>query len=312
MKRRHEADPEADDPAPKRPRHSDSRDDHDEEMSTESIEVQESQDSADADEDKSIEVQESKDSVQEVPCVNDFGDDDADNYTGIVQQPKAFNEKQLRVFELVLRGYNVCIDGEIDTGRTLLCWALGCFLREYCKKQVAMLAPTHATASLIGGETVHSFIGQAFKRHDIKEIIKNVRNNDHLKRRFKETNVMIIDEGQSVEPTLIDDLDAIAQTIRHNTKPFGGIQVVIVTDFYGMPHITQHRSHSTSQKKRPPRFAFQLESWKVADFKHVRLTHVYRKTDKVTSAIHHFANTSCILCMICPGLCRACFPCANG
>src|SRR5262249_30814948 len=117
-----------------------------------------------------------------------------------------------------------CVEGAIDTGRSTLCHALATFLREECKKNVAVLAPTHATAQRIGGQTVHSWIGQAFREHEIEGTIKQIRRNDELTRRWQDIDVIVIDEAQSIECTLFDDMDAIAQTIRDNEAPFGGIQ----------------------------------------------------------------------------------------
>jgi len=79
-----------------------------------------------------------------------------------------------------------------------------------------------------------------------------------------------------VEGELFDKLCAIAQNIRKNPEPFGGIQLVVTGDFFQLPPVTKG-----SQVK----FAFEADMWK-ACIKHTfNLTKVFRQSDQSTSGL---------------------------
>jgi ATP-dependent DNA helicase PIF1 len=59
--------------------------------------------------------------------------------------------------------------------------------------------------------------------------------------------------------------DAILKAVRSNTKPFGGLQVLLIGDFFQLPPITQAQSHQQSQNQsnlnsnETAEFIFQLD-----------------------------------------------------
>jgi ATP-dependent DNA helicase PIF1 len=123
---------------------------------------------------------------------------------------------------------------------------------------------------------VHGFLGQAFRQRNIQLTIENIMGDETLSRRWSDTDVLIIDHMQLVDWTMFDDMDAVAQSVRRSTKAFGGIQIIVATDFYGLSHITQHGG-----SKNKGNFVFERPAWKACEFAHVRLDTVYRFTDQV-------------------------------
>ena len=50
---------------------------------------------------------------------------------------------------------------------------------------------------------------------------------------------LVIDEVAMLTPELLEKLDYIARNIRINDFPFGGIQVVLSSDFYQLPPVNK-------------------------------------------------------------------------
>lgn len=48
---------------------------------------------------------------------------------------------------------------------------------------------------------------------------------------MKKTDVLIIDEVSMLSPDFFDKMDYLLQKLRDNTKPFGGITLILVGDF---------------------------------------------------------------------------------
>ena len=66
---------------------------------------------------------------------------------------------------------------------------------------------------------------------------------------------MIIDEVSMMSKKIFDILNKIAQVIRKNPKPFGGIQLVFSGDFYQLPPVGNEKDIETSQ------FCFESINW---------------------------------------------------
>ena len=104
------------------------------------------------------------------------------------------------------------------------------YFRKKTKKNTITLTFTGLAAILIKGQTIHSFFQLEprllLKNDDGLEIInKRVR-------QIKALEVLIIDEISTVRCDLLNAIDELLQKYRENTKPFGGVQVLFVGDFF--------------------------------------------------------------------------------
>ena len=75
---------------------------------------------------------------------------------------------------------------------------------------------------------MHAFAGAGLMLGEIDALIKKIERNRIAKARWKDTQVLIIDEISMVDADLFDRLEYIARTIRRNNEAFGGIQVSIL------------------------------------------------------------------------------------
>ncbi|CAG8781719.1 26020_t:CDS:2, partial [Racocetra persica] len=137
---------------------------------------------------------------------------------------------------------------------------------------VAVTATTGLAALNIGGTTLHYFAGIGLGQGTIQELVKKVRDNRSARQRWIDCKVLIIDEISMLDGELFDTLEAIARNIENNTRPFGGIQLIITGDFFQLPPISK-------DSRAIAKFSFEARTWK-ASVKHtIQLTRVFRQKD---------------------------------
>lgn len=166
-------------------------------------------------------------------------------------------------------GSNVFLTGEPGAGKTHTIGDYIAWLQEK-GKEVAVTASTGIAASHLGGRTIHSWSGIGVRdvlgQEDIAQIIQRGKS----ARRISDTDVLIIDEISMLNGQILDSLDALFRAVRLDTRPFGGMQVVLVGDFFQLPPI--------SRDGKVP-YAFQSEVWDRADLQVSYLTEQYRQED---------------------------------
>ena len=175
-----------------------------------------------------------------------------------------FSNDQNRALYLYKAGHNLVITGPGGTGKSK--WI------QYVATDpgVQVCAMTGCAAILLecNAKTVHSWAGIG-----IDDASKAIRN-EHVKLRWKNTRVLIIDEISMMSDTLFDLLNKVGQTIRSSCLPFGGIQLVFCGDFYQLPPVRSN-------------FCFESPQWDVA-FKHtIEFTTVFRQKNTVYQEILH-------------------------
>lgn len=72
---------------------------------------------------------------------------------------------------------------------------------------------------------MNRFANVGFGDHSAIDYVKKIKQSSTKLSSWLRTKVLIIDEISMVDGNLLDLVEKIAQIIRMNTKPFGGIQV---------------------------------------------------------------------------------------
>ncbi len=173
-------------------------------------------------------------------------------------------------------GKNIFLTGAPGAGKT---YVLNQYL-DYLKKygvSAAITAPTGIAASHINGMTLHSFFGIGIKESLTQYDIENLTEKKYLWDRIKNLKVLVIDEVSMLSPKLFTSIDSILRTFKFSSEPFGGVQVILVGDFFQLPPI---------QKEKPEqRFIFQTETWKELHLSTCYLNTSYRHEDETLLAI---------------------------
>ncbi len=160
---------------------------------------------------------------------------------------------------------NVFLTGGAGVGKTTLTRQLIEYFEAEGKK-VARLASTGMAATLLGGQTLHSFLdlGIANNINDL-ELRKKLEIKKKIKKLISSMDVIVIDEISMVSAELFDMV-----RLRLLQAEFQGT-LLVVGDFLQLPPVV--RGYGSVN------FAFEAESWQRSDFETITLTTVYRTSD---------------------------------
>jgi hypothetical protein len=140
--------------------------------------------------------------------------------------PENLDPEQLDILHKVLAGESLFFTGAAGTGKSYLLKEIVDVLRQkHGCESVAVTAPTGIAACNIGGCTIHSFAGIRLGKESKEDLLRQVRSKSSNVKRWQAANVLVVDEVSMLSGDLFDKLNYIAQKIRKNEQPFGGIQV---------------------------------------------------------------------------------------
>lgn len=180
--------------------------------------------------------------------------------------------QQDQAFNLLKLGKNIFLTGAAGSGKTYLLNKYINFLKEN-DVSVAVTASTGIAATHIQGTTIHSWSGIGVRDVLTQKDLDKIITNDRVKRNYKKTKVLIIDEISMLHKHQLDMVDTIARHIRNSEQAFGGIQVVLCGDFFQLPPVS---SSFNSEEKM---FAFESEAWIRGDFHVCYLHEQHRQGD---------------------------------
>lgn len=156
---------------------------------------------------------------------------------------------------------NVFLTGEAGSGKTYVINHYVQRLRS-CGIQVAITASTGIAATHIGGVTIHSRSGIGIKNELTDHDMELLQQKEHLHKQINKAKVLIIDEISMLSAHTLDMIDRVVQMHRRDGRPFGGMQVVFVGDFFQLPPVMGLQADGSES---PKRFAFAAQAWKHAE-----------------------------------------------
>lgn len=160
---------------------------------------------------------------------------------------------------------NIFLTGGAGVGKTTVTrQVIQAFMDD--AKKVAKLASTGMAATLIDGQTLHSFLDlgicdsiEALER-DSKYVIKK-----KVKKLISSMDLVVIDEISMVSEALFEMIE-----LRLSQAGFEGV-LLVVGDFLQLPPVVRGGGEV--------KFAFESDAWERFEFKKVELTHIYRTDD---------------------------------
>ena len=160
--------------------------------------------------------------------------------------------KQDEAFTLLTMGKNVFLTGAAGSGKTHLLNNYILWLRER-GIEPAITASTGIAATHIGGVTIHSWSGIGIKKKLSIYDLDFIEQNERLVKRFKKTQVLIIDEISMLSAETLTMINQSIQAGLQSHEPFGGMQVIFCGDFFQLPPVVRGGETLT--------FAFQSPVW---------------------------------------------------
>ncbi len=199
---------------------------------------------------------------------------------------------QEEALNILKTGANIFLTGEPGSGKTHTVNKFVSWLREH-DIEPAIAASTGIAATHIGGLTIHAWSGIGI-RHSLSPYdLDEIANNKRVADRIQATSILIIDEVSMLSAQTLSMVHTVCREIRHNDQPFGGLQVVLVGDFFQLPPV--HKAEDTHDpslfQEKQSLFAFSAPIWKTLNLLVCYLSEQHRQEDSVfldfLSAIRH-------------------------
>lgn len=181
--------------------------------------------------------------------------------------------EQRAVYDHVVGGGNLFLTGGGGVGKSYL---ISLIHQEVSKRKTVQLCALTGCAALLlghGAKTLHSWAGIGLGKEDVQTLFVKIRRNGRAMRHWLSVGLLVIDEVSMMTAELLDKLDALAQRIRKNGRPFGGIQVLLVGDFYQLPPVRRGGADGGAW------YAFEASCWSSVVPHAMELTVIHRQKE---------------------------------
>lgn len=194
------------------------------------------------------------------------------------------------IFEMAERyvkatGRSVFLTGKAGTGKTTFLK----YVTQTTSKRFVVLAPTGVAAINAGGSTIHSFFQLPLCPYlpDVKELVTEYQMPERYRSLRRERvkiirtlDLLIIDEISMVRADLMDAVDMTLRRYRHNDKPFGGVQLLMIGDAQQLsPVVKENERQYISQVYQSPYF-FHSKALQKLSYVTIELQKVHRQQDQ--------------------------------
>ncbi len=183
---------------------------------------------------------------------------------------------QGEALRILQTGANAFLTGEPGSGKTHTVNAYIRWLRER-GIEPAITASTGIAATHVGGMTIHAWSGLGIRDYLSASDLDAISSKEHLVRRHQKASVLIIDEVSMLSGNVLELVNRILQETRGSERAFGGLQVVLVGDFFQLPPV--------AKGGREVAFAFQSEAWRALNPLPLYLHEQYRLEDEVLGRV---------------------------
>jgi ATP-dependent DNA helicase PIF1 len=198
------------------------------------------------------------------------------------------NDEQKTAFDFLLRGDNVALLGPAGVGKSYLLSVIDSEFPGMSRRlelarasheervklpRIQMCALTGCAALLLGhkAKTLHSWAGIGLGKGTVQELYTKIRRNRKVLQHWLLTDLLVIDEVSMLTAELLDKLNELGKKIRGSKSAFGGLQVLLVGDFFQLPPV--NRSDEAT------RFAFESAAWKEGISVCIELTQIQRQKE---------------------------------
>lgn len=198
------------------------------------------------------------------------------------------SDEQRAVFDALLLGKNIFLTGGGGTGKSHLISVINQELPDLkfnylgIPYRIQTTALTGCAAILLGqnAKTLHSWAGIGLGRGTAEELAEQIKKKkSKVKKAWNQTDLLIIDEISMMQAELLDKLNRIGQIVRKSSKPFGGIQLLLVGDFFQLPPVIRDSSGAGILPSEV--FAFQSSQWSSIVDMIIELKTIHRQKDDV-------------------------------
>lgn len=207
----------------------------------------------------------------------------------IYTQPSSpMNEGQLMALERFREGKNIFLTGSAGTGKTFTLTAMK-RAAHAAGKNIGVTATTGSAAILIGGRTIHSFLGIGLAKESAQALAMSVLTSRSpfsaaLLSKIRSLDILVIEEISMMDAVLFDKISDYLCLLRDygcggdeattthadagksKTRTFGGLQMVLLGDMFQLPPVRGE-------------YCFKSRAWLGLEPEIVMLTKLMRQKD---------------------------------
>ena len=173
-------------------------------------------------------------------------------------------------------GRSIFLTGKAGTGKTT-------FLKtvvERSRKRPIVVAPTGVAAINAGGVTIHSFFQLPLSPYVPGAKTKERFDFSKQKRQLiASVDLLIIDEISMVRADLLDAIDDVLRRYRDHTKPFGGLQLLMIGDLAQLTPVVTPADERLLRGYYDTPYFFGSKALQLTDYVTIQLEKVYRQQD---------------------------------
>lgn len=175
-------------------------------------------------------------------------------------------------------GTSIFLTGKAGTGKTTFLRAL----KDKLPKRMVVVAPTGIAAINANGVTIHSFFQLPFAPYVPNSTFKTegiFRVSKEKQRILRTLDLLVIDEISMVRADLLDSVDMVLRRYRDRSKPFGGVQLLLIGDLQQLPPVVRDEGWTLLGKYYDSPYFFSSLALKQTGYITIELKHVYRQND---------------------------------
>lgn len=173
-------------------------------------------------------------------------------------------------------GTSIFLTGKAGTGKTTFLKAV----KEHSSKRMIVVAPTGVAAVNANGVTIHSFFQLPLTPYVPGTAIRDRYDFRKEKRRIIRTlDMLVIDEISMVRSDLLDAIDFVLRRYRDHTKPFGGVQLLMIGDLQQLTPVVTPKDEQILGTYYDTPYFFGSKALQQISYVTIQLTHVFRQQD---------------------------------
>ncbi|OGG78225.1 AAA family ATPase, partial [Candidatus Kaiserbacteria bacterium RIFCSPLOWO2_01_FULL_52_12b] len=183
---------------------------------------------------------------------------------------------QAEALTILKTGANVFLTGEPGSGKTHTINEFIAWLRE-CGIEPSVTAATGIAATHVAGMTLHSWSGIGIAESLSRADVDRIASKEHVAKRIAKAKVLIIEEISMLSAPTFEMADKICREVRSVNRPFGGLTIILVGDFFQLPPVSRGSGRPTAG--RQVEFAYASHVWRELNLITCYLTEQYRQDD---------------------------------
>jgi ATP-dependent DNA helicase PIF1 len=176
---------------------------------------------------------------------------------------------QGEALNILKTGANVYLTGEPGSGKTHTINEFVLWLRD-SGIEPSVTAATGIAATHVAGMTLHSWSGIGIAESLSGADVDRIASKEHIAKRLMKAKILIIEEISMLSAATFEMADKVCREVRRADKPFGGLTVILVGDFFQLPPVSRGGAVA---------FAYTSEVWRELNPITCYLTEQYRQDD---------------------------------